>query len=400
MKVKVYIILFITLYFAAGCRARKDLATDTEKSIQIAADKSGHKNKELVIRQDSEDQGADSESKYTNQLPDLSIFRENAEVQDNNQMDISTSFLQLYQQVVLQRTQRSPSVLQQNQMNEKVKILEQISSASFEYHLYSYLAGNHDVSRIEHLQAAEKLNPDNSDVQLQLAAVYIIQSDEKNAELYLQKLIDRNRFSSELLNYAEDLLLSVRQNGTLITHGFDDTFPLVYLQLKKGMRSDVEIISLDLLQSQAYRSKLLISGYKIPESELIDVNYFEDFLRENNSHNLAVSMTVPKEYLSSSQAHFFPSGLVFDYSLETNYSNFYRNELLWDKEFQRKSLNEPTLQQTKSLNANYLPMLFQLREVYMTNKIIEKLSEVDKWIDIIAMNCNKYDQVQKLKGLN
>ena len=403
MKLKVYCILLITLSFTAGCRwIGKAERNSTESTTHAAvADTMSFIQQDIQIRQETDNSLKDSEGQRAAQPAAMSKSIESSKVEASNQMEeVRMNFNQTYQQVNTQRTQRTPSSAQQQRMDENVQLLAKSEPASFEYHLYNYLSGNYDLSRIEHLKTAEKLNPSNVDVQLQMAAYYIIKDDTKNAEFYLQKLVDRNRFSNELLNYAEDLLLSVKENGTLITHGFDDTFPLVYLQVKKGVRADVSIISLDLLQSQSYRSKLMAGGYKISKETFVDVKYFQNFLEMNASKTLAVSMTVPKEYVKDVQARLFPSGLVFDYSLEKEYSNFYRNELLWNKELQRKSLNQPALQQTKALNANYLPMLFQLRGVYLANNQPENLSEIDKWIDSIALQCNKYEQVQKLKGAN
>jgi hypothetical protein len=403
MKLKVYCILLSTLSFTAGCRwiGKADRNSAESTTHAAVADTTSYTYQEIQIRQETDNSLKDSEGQRAAQPTAMSKLNEGSKAEMIDEMEeVQMSFSQTYQQVSSQRTQRTPSLAQQQLMDENVQLLAKSAPASFEYHLYSYISGNYDLSLIEHLKTAEKLNPSNMDVQLQMAAYYIVKDDTKNAEIYLQKLIDRNRFSNELLNYAEDLLLSVKANGTLITHGFDDTFPLVYLQLKKGVRADVAIISLDLLQSQSYRSRLMVAGYKISNETFVDVKYFQNFLELNTSKNLAVSMTVPKEYVKDVQARLFPSGLVFDYSLEKEYSNFYRNELLWNKELQRKSLNQPALQQTKALNANYLPMLFQLRGVYLANNQLEQLSEVDKWIDNIAIQCNKYEQVQKLKGAN
>lgn len=403
MKLKVYCILLITLSFTAGCRwiGKADRNSTESTTHPAVADTTSYTYQEIQIRQETDNSLKDSEGQRAAQPTAMSKLNEGSKAEMIDEMEeVQMSFSQTYQQVSSQRTQRTPSLAQQQLMDENVQLLAKSAPASFEYHLYSYISGNYDLSLIEHLKTAEKLNPTNMDVQLQMAAYYIIKDDTKNAEIYLQKLIDRNRFSYELLNYAEDLLLSVKVNGTLITHGFDDTFPLVYLQLKKGVRADVAIISLDLLQSQSYRSRLMAAGYKISNETFVDVKYFQNFLELNAGKNLAVSMTVPKEYVKDVQARLFPSGLVFDYSLEKEYSNFYRNELLWNKELQRKSLNQTALQQTKALNANYLPMLFQLRGVYLANNQLEQLSEVDKWIDNIAIQCNKYEQVQKLKGAN
>jgi len=61
---------------------------------------------------------------------------------------ISTSFTYSKQQSSNQRTQRSPSAVQQKQMDYVVDQLEENSPESFEYNYFKYVAGNYDVSLI------------------------------------------------------------------------------------------------------------------------------------------------------------------------------------------------------------------------------------------------------------
>jgi hypothetical protein len=142
----------------------------------------------------------------------------------------SVSFTLTKQQSSSQRTQRTPSAAQQTQMNQVVDDLEQNAPESFEFHYFKYVAGNYNVGLVDDLKKAESLRPQNSDVQIQLAAYNIIVNDPKNAKVYLEKLVKSTRLSQEVLDYAEDLLKSVPDNGTLITHGFDDTYACYYLQ--------------------------------------------------------------------------------------------------------------------------------------------------------------------------
>jgi hypothetical protein len=310
----------------------------------------------------------------------------------------SVSFTLTKQQSSSQRTQRTPSAAQQTQMNKVVDDLEQNAPESFEFHYFKYVAGNYNVGLVDDLKKAESLRPQNSDVQIQLAAYNIIVNDPKNAKVYLEKLVKSTRLSQEVLDYAEDLLKSVPDNGTLITHGFDDTYACYYLQSVRKIRSDVRLISLDFLQSEKYRTDLKTAGYLFPEKEIIDISYLQEFCSKNESKSLAISMTTPKEYLVPIQQNLFAVALVFEYHKELTYNNFFRNDYLWNEELTKTLIKKATTDKAKQLSANYLPMLLFLHKTYTESKEAEKLKEVDEAMDKVAVQCKKYDQVKKLKG--
>lgn len=310
----------------------------------------------------------------------------------------AVSFTLTKQQSSTQRTQRSPSAAQQSQMNQVVDDLEQNAPESFEYHYFKYVAGNYNVSLVDDLKKAESLRPQNSDVQIQLAAYHIIMNDAKNAQVYLDKLIKSTRLSQEALDYAEDLLKSAPDKGTLITHGFDDSYACYYLQTMKKIRTDVRLISLDFLQSEKYRTDLKTAAYILPEKVLIDVDYLKEFCQKNESKGLAISMTTPKEYFLPIQQNLFAVALVFEYHKELTYNNFYRNDYLWNEELSKTLINKATTDKAKQLSANYLPMLLFLHKTYTESKEMDKVKEVDEAMDKVAVQCKKYDQVKKMKG--
>jgi len=295
------------------------------------------------------------------------------------------------------RSQRTPSKEQQANMDEAVKQLESADAKSFEYHYFKYVSGNYNTAWFSHLKEAENIRPTNSDVQVQMAAYYIITEDRKKTLNYLEKIVASGKLSSEPIRYANDLLKSVPQNGLLITHGFEDSYAVFYVQLKKGIRTDVQIVSLDLLQSDTYRKYLVELGYQLPTNKIVDVQFLNEFCKLNANKNVSISMTTPKEYLQSMKSNLFVVGLVMVYSQE-EYNNNYQNDYLWDKEFDKSLVENATSAKAKVLSANYLPMLLLLRQFYINSADRIKIVEVDKTIDKVAVQCNKYEQVKKIKG--
>jgi len=300
-------------------------------------------------------------------------------------------------QAKYQSGQRTPLPEHQMQMDEAVAYFETNAPNSFEYHYFKYTAGNYDVTRVAHLRKAEKMMPGNSDVHTQLAAYHIINRDADSATLFIDKLTESGRLQRNTLHYAEDLLLSVPENGVLITHGFDDTYSTWKKQQTDGVRSDVKLVSLDFLQSDFYRKLLREDGFKLPNSTVINVNYLQEFCRLNNTKPISISMTTPKEYFLPMKTNLYVTGLVFEYH-EDVYNNFERNNALWNSTLKKHLVNNATDEKSKQLSANYLPMLLQIRKVYRQKEEISKVKDVDKAIDKVSLQCKKYEQVQKLKS--
>lgn len=296
-----------------------------------------------------------------------------------------------------QRTQRTPSINQQVEMDNAVEYFKNTSPESFEYNYYNYAAGNHDVSREQNLVIAENIRPSNSDVHVQKAALHIIKDEKAQALGYLEKLIASKRLSQSAIVYGKDLLNSVDQNGTLITHGFDDNYSAWYAQNKLGIRTDVTLVSLDFLQSNFYKNQLKNKGYLIPQSKVVNVDYFTAFCKMNKGKKLSASLTLPKEYFKNVLPNLFVTGLVFEYH-ENSFNNFSRNDRLWRSGLNKELINQASDEKAKQLSSNYLPMLFQLRKVYNQKGDDKTVQLLDKEIDLIGVQCKKFDKVQKLKG--
>jgi hypothetical protein len=323
----------------------------------------------------------------------------------NQQLQIANMALQLASlnsTIAVQRTQRNPTAQDQLKMNNDVQLLGKLAPASFEYNLYAYVSGNYDASRVAFLQKAAELQPSNKDVVLQYAAYYLSIDDKKGTANYLYQWERSLPKDQKEVIYAKDLLNSVQDNGILIVHGINDSYSALYQQFIKKVRTDVQVISLELLQSEQYKKTLNDKGVKLPNSELIDRSFLEEFCQLNKEKNLFLSMTIPKEYLSGMTSRLFAVGLAFEYSEQTELDNFYRNELLWNHKFSRVLVDE--LEQEENNNgsenqlvANYLPMLLQMRQVYIQRSELERVKEMDKVLDQIGKSIGKTDIIEKIK---
>lgn len=307
------------------------------------------------------------------------------------------SFSKTKSAVQTQRTQKNPSIDQQEILNQTVTFYEKNAPNSFEYHYFKYISGNYDFSLINHLKEAEKLKPENVEVSIQFVAYYFLNGDSTNTALQLNKMVEKKRLSESLLFYAQDVLNSVEQNSTLVSHGIDDTYALLYWQICKNQRKDVRVISLDFLQSKIEIENLKKEKFAVPNQTLIDTSFFKLFMNANTQKQIAISLTLPKEYLKMLTANLHVNGLVFKYTTQAFNNDFYNCEYLWNQKLNKKVIQEPFSEQAKTLSSNYLPMLFVMRKVYSQQKEMDKLKEVDLMIDKISIQSQKSTEVDKVR---
>lgn len=298
-----------------------------------------------------------------------------------------------------QMTSRSPSVAQQNEMDKVIDQYKATAPESFEYHYFTYAAGNYDVSLIAHLRKAQALKPKNSDVLVQLAAYNTIVGDSIEATKQLKQLVEMDKLTSEVLSYDADVLNSVPQGGYLLTHGFDDGFGTLYMKSVKKVRKDVKIISLDFMQSKFYRDSLRKAGFKMPASTTIDVSFLNEFCKKNADKKLFLSMTFPKPYFAAMADQLYVHGLVFGYG-KNGAAILEENEVLWNKLLKSEFIYKAQTEKGKQLTSNYLPMLFYLRSYYEMKGLKAKVAEIDKAIDRIGMQSSKFSKVNSMRGRN
>jgi hypothetical protein len=77
----------------------------------------------------------------------------------------------------------------------------------------------------------------------------------QNEEEAMKELAD-DLYNDFMLASARNYLLSCPENAILFTNGDNDTYPLLYLQAKKGFRQDVMVVNLSLLQTGRYINAL------------------------------------------------------------------------------------------------------------------------------------------------
>ncbi|WP_089358011.1 formylglycine-generating enzyme family protein [Ekhidna lutea] len=193
-------------------------------------------------------------------------------------------------------------------------------------------------------------------------------SDDR--EIYSDKVFESGLVHSSTLNYAYNVLMSVVDNGILITEATHTTIPLWVLQDVMSVREDVEIINLELAENSSYLSRKF-EDLGIKSSETIF-----DLPESNPDSDFFYALTLPRKHISAIDSRLYVVGLASQYesdrldqygSLKENLENRFLLDYL-TIDFN----GEPNSSTGKVLEANYLVPLVLLKEYYDEYQQFEK----------------------------
>jgi len=387
-----FLLLFISIF---GLTNLVIAQANTNTTIQNNNENATNSKEEIIIAPSSV-----TEEKE-NDLEEVTLKKTVASEKSANskqiEMKTNTSFLKNKKLAATQITSRTPTLEQQAEMNTAIDYYKLNAPESFEYHYFTYIAGNYNLDLIMHLEKAKELKPTNSDVIVQMAAYHTIISDTNASSKELSQLVQMGKIEADVLTYDNALLNSVSTNGILLTHGFDDAYGSFYLQQNNNVRNDVKIVSLDLMQSKVYRDSLQKDGFQIPSSQVVDVQFFQDFCAQNQSKNLNLSMTFPKPYLQPQINQLEVQGLVYVFK-DLSKNRATENQQIWKIINLSKAIESVHTEKGKQLTANYLPMLFYLKDLYEKQNKKNEIPPIDKAIEKIGIQTNKLKQIQTILG--
>lgn len=270
---------------------------------------------------------------------------------------IAQRFFSVYNQSVHHTDSRSATAIEASELEKNAGYFVANSPKSFEASFFVWLAGRYNIAYVKSLEKAYSMKPSDKQVLQQVAAASFIQSKTAELKKVLEKLKSIDGITDAQVYYGADLLQTIPQNGFLVVHGFSDFQAVSYNQLVKGFRNDVTIVSLDFLQSRAYREQL--SGkVEIPAQSTIDVEFFRQLVKMNPALPVIYSATIPSDYFEPLKSNLFVRGLGFAYS-RTNIDFGLENA----RNF--KKMNLWNVKNCKSsaafLGSNYLPFLISAR---------------------------------------
>jgi hypothetical protein len=295
-----------------------------------------------------------------------------------------------------QLTRRSASPEEVFNMKQGAQLYANMLPGSFEKHFYTYLLSKYDPKQFPELQQAAKLEPNKTEVQQELAVYGVAVNDQELADSMAIQMIAQNKISDGLLSYAEDMVNSVPTNGTLLLHGYTELIPVNFEKNTLG-RADIQLISVDLMQSATYQASLTAQGFVMPTSSFVDTTFVQTFCALNSSKNIYMSMSFPKEYFQGMTSSLNTVGLTFAYDQATSFDYNAWNISLIETKWNKLKLGIANDQQSDALSANYLPALISVARLYEEYNKTEDAKEINHIIMSVATRARKTGQLSKIK---
>lgn len=291
-------------------------------------------------------------------------------------------FFEVYTNSTSLPGQKYPTQLQQRQLNEFVAYSKSINEKGFDYNLSAFMASSFDLSKKYLLDKARTIDSTNYFVLTQAIGVNYILSNQNGMKKDLSTLVKQKKWTTDELNYAAMTLESLPKNSVLLTHGLNDSYPILYQQYVKNRRKDVVVIPMHLLVSKQYRNRLEESAFQLPQNDLINVAYIQKMCALNDNKPIFLALTLSTSYLKPLEANLYPVGLSYHFS-KIPYQNSSKNEQLW-KAHLKNSLYQLKDEEGKKLAANYLPLLLNLSEFYTTSNNKKMATEIKNGIKFVG----------------
>lgn len=290
--------------------------------------------------------------------------------------------------------QRTPTPQIQQKLDASSNYFNTNLPNGFEANFMTYKAGNYDQQNYSHLETAINLQPNNNEVQVEYGLANYIQTNNEVVDSMTTCLTNSGYFTAGVLQYASDIVQSVPTDGTLLIHGTTDLLPVNQAKTKLG-RTDLEIISLDLLQSEQYQMQLAGLGYQLPESNIIDTAYVKSFCLLNENKQIFLSMGFPKYYLEPIQKDLTVLGLTMGYKI-TGLDVYNWNLNLYRFVWNRQQLAQVQDLRSNTLSANYLPALMNLQKQFEWYNRTKDYQEISALIEAIGLRANKTKAIKSI----
>lgn len=281
---------------------------------------------------------------------------------------------------------------------EKKKLesyLQKVGRRSYEYQLIQYtldyVAGEVNLKLLEQMDKEFPLKNDHLHI---LLDAYVIENKAFKRKEVSRKIYNAGLIDKGILEYHNNVLQSCPTNAFLFTFGYDDTYALRILQDVKGTRTDVTILSIDLLKNDTYR-KFAVSKLGVSNNSTI-VKNTKSVLKSwmtVSKEVTCITLTYPVSYFTSiGLDHLYNVGLIYQYSNNTiDVSSVITDN--WGK-FSLAYFTTQTSVTQRALNRNYfMPLFTWYRALDSGNKLRRS---IQYRIKILVKFTGKTDEINRL----
>lgn len=238
-----------------------------------------------------------------------------------------------------------------------------------------YATNKHPTERWPDLLVAHANGPNHHEAYTSLVAYHESRNETEERNVFVARLHRQNPLPAGVMEYNYNQLMSVGNNGILLTNGDADTYPSWILQTVYGVRQDVRVASVPLLRGYPEMRKGFLAELGLNDLSSADgappsvPELLELLAGQSKPIYLAATGRdyldeLPKEKLYLSGLAFYYGNFPID-NLEILASNF-------ERKFRMENLRQPLTDGpaqavADQLNQNYLPALLELHAYNKAN---------------------------------
>ncbi len=301
----------------------------------------------------------------------------------------------------------------QDDLDKLVKEMEKAIPNSFEYHYICYWNDGFREAEenFPHLQKAYELAPNRPETFDDFFSYYLVRDDQTKLKELAEKWMKSNDISAGIYAWNYNMLMSCEPNAILITHGDNDTYPALILQLAKNIRPDIVVMNNSLLLVDAYRNAHFAkAGIKLMSTDFSAFKSYEELtnalyghiIENRGERPLCFGMGFNTDEFTLLKDKVFNVGMAWKYS-EEKFDNIAVIKKNFEKYFMLDYLkhsfsNDISQGVVNYLSCNYLAAMLTLFNHYCESED-PKADELKVLINNIAEINNIQDQVKDvLKG--
>lgn len=229
-----------------------------------------------------------------------------------------------------------------------------------------------------------------------------LKGDRAAVETLCREWYQSGAYSPGVLNWCYNALMSVEAGAVLITQNDYDTYPVWMLQYALGVRPDVSVLSLPLLEDKDYREKIIhLNPMKYVPAAFTLPEFLNNLLSdrgEMRNNPVYFSAVIEKGRIETNKQHLYLTGLALKFSrttfdnlsvLRSNVENTFRTDYL-DLDFQKETLPEVV----RTMNVSYLPAFYLLYKHYIAAGESVKAAKLQRLSLRIGREAGQEEQVR------